>query len=68
MKDEITIKEIREAKAELEQNLAKLVSDFEEKYDIAVYLIDFDTIVHRNEMANYKIRESTLKVKLDIEL
>ena len=68
MKDEITIKEIKEAKAELERNLAKLVGDFEEKYDIAVCRIDFDTIVHRNEMANYKIRELALKVKLGIKL
>ena len=68
MKDELTIKEIKEAKAELERNLAKLVGDFEEKYDIAVCRIDFDTIVHRNEMANYKIRELALKVKLGIKL
>lgn len=68
MKEEITIKEIKEAKAELEQNLAKLVNDFEQKYDIAVYSVGFDTIVHRNEMANYKIRELALKVKLDIKI
>lgn len=52
MKEEITIKEIKEAKAELERNLAKMIGDFEQKYGIEVYSVGFDSIKHRDELGN----------------
>ena len=42
MKDEITIKEIKKAKAELERNLAKMMGDFELKYGIEIRSIEWD--------------------------
>lgn len=68
MKEEITIKEIKEAKAELEQNLAKLVNDFEQKYDITVYSVGFDTTRHLDEGGNYTIETITASVELNLKI
>ena len=68
MKEELTIKEIKKAKAELEQNLAKLVNDFEQKYDIEVYSVGFDSIRHRDELGDYSIRELRANVELKLEV
>ena len=68
MKEEITIKEIKEAKAELEQNLAKLVNDFEQKYDIVVYSVGFDAIQHYTDSGNYKSHSIRANVELKLEI
>lgn len=67
MKEEITIKEIKEAKAELEQSLAKLVNDFEQKYDIEVYSVGFDAI-QRYDSGNYKSHSIRANVELKLEI
>ena len=66
MKEEITIKQIKEAKAELEQNLTKMIGDFELKYGIEVYSVGFDSIKHRDELGNCSIREIRANVELNL--
>lgn len=68
MKEEITIKEIKEAKAELEQALAKLVNDFEQKYDITVYSVGFDAIQHYTDSVEYKSHTIRASVELKLEI
>ena len=66
MKEEITIKELKEAKAELERNLTKMIGDFEQKYGIEVYSVGFDSIKHRDELGNWTIREIRANVELNL--
>lgn len=66
MKEEITIKQIKEAKAELERNLTKMIGDFEQKYGIEVYSVGFDSIKHRDELGNCSIREIRTNVELNL--
>lgn len=66
MKEEITIKQIKEAKAELERNLTKMIGDFELKYGIEVYSVGFDSIKHRDELGNWTIREIRANVELNL--
>lgn len=68
MKEEITIKQIKEAKAELEEKLAKLVNDFEQKYDIAVYSVGFDEIQYYTDSGNYKSHSIRANVELKLEI
>lgn len=68
MKEELTIKEIKEAKAELEGNLAKMIGDFEQKYGIEVYSAGFDSSKYFDELGNCSIREIRANVELKLEI
>lgn len=63
MKEEITIKEIKEAKAELERNLAKMIGDFERKYGIEVSNIGLDCLDYGSN-----IRTITASVELNLKI
>lgn len=63
MKDEITIKQIKEAKAELEKNLTKMIGDFERKYGIEVSSIGWDCLDYGSN-----IRAITASVELNLKI
>lgn len=64
MKEELTIKEIKEAKAELERNLAKMIDDFERKYGIEVSSIGWDCFDYDNP----NIRTISASVELNLKI
>ena len=64
MKEELTIKEIKEAKAELERNLAKMMGDFELKYGIEIKSIEWDCF----DYGNSNIRTISASVDLNLRI
>lgn len=48
--------------------LAKLVNDFEQKYDIEVYRVGFGTTTHRDELGNYSIKVIRASVELNLNI
>mgnify|MGYP002516687631 CR=1 FL=1 len=58
------IKELKEAKAELERNLAKMIGDFEQKYGIEVSSIGWDCFGYGNS----NIRTITASVDLNLRI
>lgn len=63
MKEELTIKEIKEAKAELERNITKMIGDFEQKYGIEVSSIGWDCFDYGSN-----IRAITASVELNLKI
>lgn len=68
MNETITIKEIKEAKAELEHNISKPVNDFEQKYGIEVYSVGFDKFQNYSDSGNHKAGGIIANVELKLEI
>lgn len=59
-----TVKEVREAKQQLEYEIAQLISSFEEDSGVAVSDISIKPIAQFNEMWIKRCLEITVEVKL----
>lgn len=68
MKDDLTIKEIKTAKAELEDNIASLLSNFYHKYDILVEDIVIDITKLRDYSTGVVITDYQVKANLIFEI
>lgn len=57
MKDNYTIKEIKKAKVELEENLSQLIGDFEQKYGIKIEFVEWDKTIFfgKNDIVRAKV-------------